>query len=58
MAGVDILTTSKLLGHSSIQITLEIYTHLDEKYKALNISKFNDYINNDNSNIIILNKVV
>ncbi len=58
MAGVDMLTTSKLMGHSSIQITLEIYTHLDEKYKTLNISKFNDYINNDISNIIILNKVV
>ncbi len=52
MAGVDILTTSKLMGHSSIQITLEIYTHLDEKYKRLNISKFNEYIRTDESNKI------
>ncbi len=59
MAGVDILTTSKLMGHSSIQITLEIYTHLDEKYKKLNISKFNEYIANDKSNkIIFLNNVI
>jgi integrase len=59
MAGVDLLTTSKLMGHSSIQITLEIYTHLDEKYKKLNISKFNDYIANDNSNkIILLNNAI
>lgn len=52
MSGVDILTTSKLMGHSSIQITLEIYTHLDEKYKKLNISKFNEYIRSDSSNKI------
>lgn len=59
MSGVDILTTSKLMGHSSIQITLDIYTHLDEKYKKLNISKFNDYIKSDTSNkIIVLNNVI
>ena len=59
MSGVDILTTSKLMGHSSIQITLEIYTHLDEKYKKLNISKFNEYIKNDiNNKIPILNDVI
>lgn len=59
MAGVDILTTSKLMGHSSIQITLEIYTHLDEKYKKLNISKFNEYIRTDSSNkIILLNNAI
>lgn len=52
MAGVDILTASKLMGHSSIQITLEIYTHLDEKHKKLNISKFNDFIASDKSNYI------
>lgn len=52
-SGVDILTTSKLMGHSSVKITLEIYTHLDEKYKKLNISKFNDYLSNDLSNQIV-----
>lgn len=51
-SGVDILTTSKLMGHSSVQITLEIYTHLDEKFKKLNINKFNDYIRNDETNQI------
>lgn len=43
-AGVDVLTASKLMGHSSVEITLRIYTHLDEKYKSYNISKFNNYI--------------
>jgi integrase len=28
MAGVDILTASKLMGYSSVNITLKIYTHL------------------------------
>ncbi len=59
MAGVDLLTTSKLMGHSNVQITLEIYTHLDERYKKLNISKFNEYIQADNSNkIIVLENVI
>lgn len=44
LAGVDILTASKLLGHSSVQVTLDIYTHLDEQYKTLDISNFNTYI--------------
>ena len=29
-AGVDLKTAQYLLGHSNIQITLEIYTHLDK----------------------------
>ena len=45
LSGVDVLTTSKILGHSSIELTLKIYTHLDERFKQFNISKFNDYIN-------------
>lgn len=43
-AEVDVLTASKLMGHSSVELTLRIYTHLDEKYKTYNISKFNEYI--------------
>lgn len=45
-AGVDVLTASKLMGHSSVEITLKIYTHLDEKFKSYNISKFNEYVKN------------
>lgn len=45
-AGVDVLTASKLMGHSSVDITLRIYTHLDEKFKQYNISKFNEYVKN------------
>lgn len=43
-SGVDAVTASKLMGHSSIEITLKIYTHLDEQFKQYNISKFNNYL--------------
>lgn len=46
-SGVDLLTASSLLGHSDVKLTLNIYTHLDEKYKQINISKLNDYINDN-----------
>ena len=59
LAGVDILTASKLMGHSDVKITLEIYTHLDEKYKRLNIDKFNKFIAGDTANqIMSIDKVV
>ena len=59
LAGVDILTASKLMGHSDVKITLDIYTHLDEKYKRLNIDKFNKFIAGDTTNQIInIQKVV
>ena len=37
-AGVDVKTISMLLGHSSVNVTLEIYTHsnLDMKKEAIN----------------------
>ena len=54
-AGVDILTASKLMGHSNVRITLEIYTHLDERYKQLNIDKYNQYIANNKQTLNISN---
>ena len=53
LAGVDLKTASKLMGHSDVKITLEIYTHLDEKHKRLNIDKFNRFIAEDTANQII-----
>ena len=47
ISGVDVLTASELLGHSNIEITLKIYTHLDEQFRELNISKFDNYIQSD-----------
>ena len=47
-ADIDVKTAQRLLGHSNIQITLEIYTHLNNS----NISTASDILNNyfDNQN--------
>lgn len=39
--GVDELTTQKILGHSRIEITREIYTDLRNEQKVRSVSKFN-----------------
>lgn len=43
-AGVDVLTARDQMGHSSIQTTLNIYTHLDKKYKRNSMDKLNSYL--------------
>lgn len=53
-SGVDILTASKLMGHSEIKTTLKVYTHLEEAMSIKNINKFENYIN-DNYSIILEN---
>lgn len=42
--GVDIKTLSEILGHSSINITLDKYVHISEKVKRDNINKLTPYI--------------
>lgn len=43
-AGVDILTAKEQLGHADIQTTLNIYTHLDNKFKRKSMDKLNNYL--------------
>lgn len=45
-AGVDVKTAQEILGHSSINVTLGIYTHIDEKVKDINTQKIDAYIQN------------
>lgn len=47
LSGVDILTAKELLGHSDVKITLNIYTHLEQNCKKLNIIKFDQYIQSE-----------
>ena len=42
-AGIDIKTAQTLLGHSSIQMTLDIYTHLDDNKVHEAGTKLNEY---------------
>ena len=44
-AGIDVKTTSSLLGHSSIKTTLEIYTHSNLDMKKEAIKKLSEVIN-------------
>lgn len=46
MSGVDVLTAKEQLGHSDIKTTLEIYTHLDQKFKRRSMNKLDNYLNN------------
>ena len=46
-AGVDVKAAQEILGHSTINITLDIYTHLNEKQKNINTNKLNEYISNN-----------
>ena len=42
--GIDIKCAQNLLGHSSIDITLEIYTHLDKNKLNDSIDVFDKYM--------------
>lgn len=46
MAGVDVLTAKEQLGHADIKTTLNIYTHLDNKFKTKSMNKLDEYLNN------------
>ena len=43
-AGIDIKMAQYLLGHSNINITLEIYTHLDKDNINTSVEKINSFI--------------
>lgn len=42
-AGVDVYTARKLLGHSDIETTMAVYTHLREKKKNESLDKLKNY---------------
>lgn len=50
LAGVDILTAKEQLGHSSVQTTLDLYTHLDAIYKRKSMNKLDRYLDRCKSN--------
>lgn len=46
-SGVDALTAKEWMGHADIKTTLEIYTHLDKRYKSKSASKLDEYLDGD-----------
>lgn len=43
-AGIDVKAAQEMLGHSSVNVTLGIYTHLDNKLRQFNTDKINEFI--------------
>lgn len=46
LAGVDLLTAKEQAGHKSINVTADIYTHLDRIYKTKEVSKLDSFLSN------------
>jgi integrase len=43
-AGIDALTAKEQLGHSDIQTTLSIYTHLSAQHKETQVNKLDAFL--------------
>ena len=48
-AGIDIKTAQTLLGHSSIQMTMDVYTHLDQTKILSAGDKLNAFFDSQNN---------
>ncbi|MEG2652996.1 MAG: site-specific integrase, partial [Ruthenibacterium sp.] len=44
LSGVDVMTARDQMGHSNIQTTMSIYTHLDKQYKRNSMQKLDEYL--------------
>jgi integrase len=43
-AGVDIKSAQSILGHKSIHVTMDVYTHLDAQKRDVAVGLLNDYV--------------
>jgi len=49
-AGVDVKAAQSILGHSSIAVTMDIYTHLGAKNQDAAAGKLNDFLSSSSTN--------
>ena len=47
LAGVDVVTASKQMGHADVATTLRIYTHLDSIHKRKSVDKLDVYLSGE-----------
>ncbi len=57
-AGIDLKTAQYLLGHSTIQMTANIYTHMDKDDAATSITQLEQYLSGESQKTENLQKVV
>ena len=43
-SGVDVKAAQNFLGHSSISVTMDIYTHLDQQHKEISADKLDNFV--------------
>ena len=51
-AGIDVKMAQDILGHNSVNVTLDIYTHLSQKAKKISTDKLNEYIKKNRTPMI------
>lgn len=51
-AGVDALTAKEQMGHSDIQTTLSIYTHLSAQHKETQVDKLDDFFKKGSQRVV------
>lgn len=51
-AGVDEKDAQELMGHTTIQLTRDIYTHISQGRKQLTASKLNDFVSNSSQGVV------
>lgn len=47
-AGVDVKSAQQFLGHSSLEMTLGVYTHLRKFKEEESVATLNEYLNGKN----------
>ena len=51
-AGLDAITAQEQMGHSDIQTTLSIYTHLSQKHKELQVDKLDAFLKKGSQRVV------
>ena len=51
-AGIDALTAKEQMGHSDIQTTLSIYTHLSQKHKECQVNKLDAFLEKGSQRVV------
>ena len=51
-AGIDAMTAKEQMGHSDIQTTLSIYTHLSSQHKEVQVNKLDAFLEKGSQRVV------